>query len=231
MSDPNRKIRHLYRLRFARTDAAIWLGHLDMMRTFERSLRRAKLPVTYSGGFNPRPELVFALPAAVGIATEHDYLDVPLAIPHDPVDIVDRLNTALPPGISVSEAWALPEGSKNMMGLVREADYRLEFKGAAATAACLTEAASLSVTKISKGKERDVDLRPLIIHAIAGIHTDALLVRCLAGSANNLRMDNLCDALVQYCGIDRQIIDDAYLVREELYILQDGKVKPPKAFA
>ncbi|MDD4745132.1 MAG: DUF2344 domain-containing protein, partial [Eubacteriales bacterium] len=50
---------------FSRREPAIWLAHLDMMRTFERSVRRAGIPVAYSAGYNPRPQLAFALPVGV----------------------------------------------------------------------------------------------------------------------------------------------------------------------
>ena len=79
MSDPNARTIYNSRICFSRSGAAIWLGHLDMMRTFERSLLRAGLPVSYSLGFNPRPELVFALPAGVGITTEY-HLDLALTV-------------------------------------------------------------------------------------------------------------------------------------------------------
>ncbi len=75
---------YILRLRFSRAEPAIWLAHLDLMRTFERAIRRADLPVAYSKGFNPRPQLAFALPIGVGLATNDDYVDVSLTRPIEP---------------------------------------------------------------------------------------------------------------------------------------------------
>src|SRR5665647_1069663 len=67
---------YICRFRFARSGSLSYVGHLDLMRTFERSLRRAGLPLLHSQGYNPRPMMVFALPLGVGISTTDDYLDV-----------------------------------------------------------------------------------------------------------------------------------------------------------
>lgn len=227
MSDPNSVVKSIYRVCFGRSGAAIWLGHLDMMRTFERSLSRARLPVSYSRGFNPRPELVFALPAGVGIETINDYLDISLTAPEDESQLVDRLNQSLPADIRVRDGWQLKTKTKNMMGLVKEADYLLEFPGAADLAARLMSAGALEVERTAKGKTRAIDLRPLLIEAKPGEQADQLRVRCYAGSARNLRMDSLCDALHLYFDVPRAIVDDARLVREELYIQHGDKIEPP----
>ena len=97
-----------YRLRFSRREPAIWLGHLDMMRTFERTVRRAGLPVTWSQGFNPRPHLEFALPIGVGLATDDDYVDVLLTELLDESALVKRLNASFPTGIQILEAKIVP---------------------------------------------------------------------------------------------------------------------------
>ncbi len=68
----------ILRLRFRRGGPAVWLAHLDLMRTVERSVKRADLPVQWSAGFNPRPDLVFALPIGVGLETCADYVDIGL---------------------------------------------------------------------------------------------------------------------------------------------------------
>ena len=227
MSDPDSVVKSVFRICFGRSGAAIWLGHLDMMRTFERSLSRSGLPVSYSQGFNPRPELVFALPAGVGIETINDYLDISLTSTEDELEVVDRLNQSLPNDIRARDGWLLKTKTKNMMGLVKEADYLLEFAGAADLATGLMDAGVLEVERTAKGKTRTIDLRPLLIQAKPGERADQLRIRCQAGSARNLRMDSLCDAIHLYFDVPRAIVDDARLVREELYIQHGDKIEPP----
>ena len=105
-----------YRLRFARREPAIWLGHLDLMRTFERTVRRAGLPVTWSQGYNPRPHLEFALPIGVGLATQDDYVDILMTEPLDESELLERLNKAFPMGIQVLEVKIVPARSEERRG-------------------------------------------------------------------------------------------------------------------
>ena len=60
------RVAHILRAKFARTGGIVYIGHLDLMRTFERVCRRAGFPLLYSQGYNPRPNMVFALPLGVG---------------------------------------------------------------------------------------------------------------------------------------------------------------------
>ena len=112
------------------------------------------------------------------------------------------------------------------MGLV-VADYRLEFPGAAALAAPVTAAASLVIERTAKGRTRRQDIRPLLLRVEPGKHPDALSLRCLAGSAQNLRMDSFCSALHRYFGVEPAILEDAEQIREEIYILWEGALIPP----
>ena len=70
-------VKERIRLAYERQGSAVWLGHLDMMRLFERAFSRANWPLSWTeDAFNPRPEIVFALPVAVGIETRSDPLEV-----------------------------------------------------------------------------------------------------------------------------------------------------------
>ena len=71
---------YVCRTRFERHGATAYIGHLDLMKVFERALKRADLPLLYTQGYNPRPMLVFALPLGVGIETSGDYVDVSLSV-------------------------------------------------------------------------------------------------------------------------------------------------------
>ncbi len=116
----------IIRMCFARSGPPIWLAHLDLMRTFERSIRRAALPIAYTRGFNPRPQLSFALPLrGVGLATEDDYVDLTMLEPIDPRSAVDRLNLFLPPGLKVLTAGVVSAKDPSLMSLIQAAEYLL----------------------------------------------------------------------------------------------------------
>lgn len=205
------------RLRFARREPAIWLAHLDMMRTFERSIRRANLPIAWSHGFNPRPQMMFALPIGVGMATEDDYVDLELTAAIDPAELVARLNQNLPAGLTIRAARMVPAAGPSLMSLVRAAEYELVTPGLADAVKCLDDHEVLTVSKFSKGRQIVVDIRPLILD-VTILAADRLLIRVKAGSSANLRPDLFLAALTTYCGLDATAADDCLLIRRRLLV-------------
>jgi len=89
------------RLRFTKKGWPRFLSHHDLMRFFERAIRRAGLPVRMSRGFNPRPKFSIAAALGVGVAAEREILDVELDEPVDPVVVRKKLSKTLIPGIEV----------------------------------------------------------------------------------------------------------------------------------
>ncbi|NLO35206.1 MAG: DUF2344 domain-containing protein [Clostridiaceae bacterium] len=213
------------RLAYARREPAIWLAHLDMMRTFERSVRRAGIPVAYSGGYNPRPQLAFALPVGVGIATEADWLDVRLdeaAADHDDQSALwcAQLNRHLPPGLAVHSASRVLDTGPSLMSRVQAADYRLQTPGLAAAADQLRQTAEDSpwiADKNSKGRLVKTDIRPLVLRWQTEA-ADTLLVTALAGSRQNLRPDLLLQVLTARGGLDELAAADCQVTRTRLWL-------------
>ena len=94
------------RLLFEKSKNAIWISHLDLMRLFQRSFKRAGLPLKHTQGFNPRPSVSIALPLSVGVESRCELLDFDLD--GDVVsceDILTRLNSALIDGIKVHSVY------------------------------------------------------------------------------------------------------------------------------
>ena len=92
------------RVRFTKKGSVRFLSHHDLMRFFERAIRRAGLPVKMSQGFNPRPK--FSIPAAlgVGVAAEKEIVDIVLDEPIDPAVVRKNLSQTLIPGIEIIAA-------------------------------------------------------------------------------------------------------------------------------
>ncbi len=208
------------RIRFRRSGPAEYLAHLDMMRLFERALRRAGIPLAYSQGFNPRPHLVFALPLGVGVQAEADIVDIETAKPVPPGDLAVQLDRCLPDGVSVRGAEAVIPDRKSVMGRVVRAAYRIRASGIAAAAESLMDCAELPVEKTGKSGRRMLDAHPLILSATpSGPDEAVFLVK--AGSAENLRPDLLLEAMVRYAGLDPLKAANAEIIRERIE-LSDG---------
>ncbi len=213
------------RMAFSRREPAIWLAHLDMMRTFERSVRRAGIPVAYSAGYNPRPQLAFALPVGVGIATEADWLDIRLdetaeANAAQAGVWCAALNDHLPPGLAVHSASLAEDDGPSLMSRVQAAAYRLQTPGLAEAADGLRQTAAdlpWIADKNSKGRQVKIDIRPLVLRWQSEA-TDTLLVTALAGSRRNLRPDLLLQVLCALGGLDELAAADCQVTRTRLWL-------------
>ena len=107
-----------YRLQFSKTGLACYLSHHDLIRTFTRAIRRARLPVALTQGFNHHLDLSYGPPLPVGIAGEKEYLDLNLIRALTPASICSLLNKVLPEGLRVNKAWLLPKRPKDSSSLV-----------------------------------------------------------------------------------------------------------------
>lgn len=113
MNEPMEKLR----LRFSKTGRAIYISHLDLMRTMQRAFLRADIGLKYSEGFNPHAQMSFALPLSVGTASLCDVLDFKLAGYMEISEIPFRLNKALPEGIKALEVYEWESKPKNIKWL------------------------------------------------------------------------------------------------------------------
>lgn len=91
------------RIIFKKEDAIRYISHLDLMRTFQRMLMRADLPIKYSEGFNPHMILNFALPLSVGAVSDRDFCEIALTRDVKKEELLDKLKKAAPGGIAISD--------------------------------------------------------------------------------------------------------------------------------
>ena len=154
------------RILFEKTDNAIWMSHLDLMRLFQRAFRRAGLHLTHTQGFNPRPSVSIALPLSVGVKSRCELLDFDLE--GDTVSIVqikDKLNAALVHGVKVLDVYDNGRKLKELSHL--RCRIHLEFKKVSAQVAKasvmqLLSEDTLIVPKKTKNGMQEQDIIPLI---------------------------------------------------------------------
>jgi radical SAM-linked protein len=114
------------RLRFGRGEEAKFLSHLDLMRLWERALRRCGLPLAYSEGFTPHPRIALASPLSVGVTSEAEIMDVFLSRWIAPNSFISQVRQQLPHGIELMEAWLAGLNVPSLQSQVRFAEYRVE---------------------------------------------------------------------------------------------------------
>ncbi len=156
------------RVTFATDETVKYVGHLDMHRTWERAIRRARLPLAYTQGFNPQARLQFAAALPVGFTGQAEQADVYLNEELEPAGFLARLTAALPLGIRPLRAEPIPRELPSLQSQVCGANYRVEVESvesvdgfAARLDAFLARAEAWRARR--KGKEvARYNLRPLV---------------------------------------------------------------------
>lgn len=113
------------RLEYSVGDELRFLSHLDFLRLFIRTFRRAGLPIAYSQGFNPHPKMSFGPPLAVGVTSNSEYLDLELATPMDILEVVKRLENSLPKGLKIQGAQEIKGKASSIMAIIERASYEV----------------------------------------------------------------------------------------------------------
>jgi radical SAM-linked protein len=160
-----------YLLIFEKSESVRWLGHLDILRTFERAIRRAGLPVAFSTGFNPRERIAFASALSTGVTAGAEPAVLELTDPVDPVFLREGLNGTLPPGIRISDCQEIPETkSRDLLNSYDRADYEVVCACAPDTEPtdvenairALLERPQWEVVRAREGRSRTLDIRPYV---------------------------------------------------------------------
>ena len=117
------KEHYIYRVKFTKGEEGKFIGHLDIMRLFQRAIKRAKLPVAYSQGFNPHQLLSFANPLTLGTTSEGEYGDFEMAEKIEPAFVVNELNKTLPKGVKVLDSVLITQKVQSAMASIDGAKY------------------------------------------------------------------------------------------------------------
>lgn len=153
------------RLRFSKTARAVYISHLDLMRTMQRAFLRAGYALKYSEGFNPHPQISILLPLSVGCGSVCELMDFTLMESPDLDELPRRLTKALPEGIRALEAYAPQAKAKQLKWL--EIDGRFEYDGQSPAAAAVGVSEffareSIVVRKKTKRGEGESDIAPAV---------------------------------------------------------------------
>ena len=116
------------RVKFAKTGIMRYVGHLDLMRFFQKAVKRSNLPIRYSEGFNPHQIMSFASPLGVGLTSEGEYMDIDLKEKVDPVAALNSLNDNMVEGLEITGFKYLPDDAEKCMSAVTAASYIVTYK-------------------------------------------------------------------------------------------------------
>ena len=160
------------RIRFGKHGAMKYIGHLDIMRYFQKAMRRAAIPMKFSQGYHPHPIISFAEPLGLGITSDGEYMDIETEEDIDGPAAMKALGEAMVDGMVIHSLRRLPENAKNAMASVEASSYRLTYRRGKAPLQLrelidarddfYDRAEHITIVKKTKKSERSLDLKPLI---------------------------------------------------------------------
>jgi radical SAM-linked protein len=158
------------RVRFSRGEEVKYITHLDLMRLWERALRRAGIDVAYSEGFTPHAQLSLAAPLAVGVTSEGELLDVFLASRLTPLDFMRAIGKQMPAGIEALEVEEVGLRTPSLQSNLRAAEYEVSLPATLPEAGVwqaverFLAAESVPWEQVRDGEMRRYDIRALVQH-------------------------------------------------------------------
>lgn len=239
------------RIKFAKTGPIKFIGHLDVMRYFQKAFRRAEVDIAYSKGFSPHQILSFAAPLGIGLTSEGEYLDAEFYSVDTTKEMLNKINSVMNEGIFLLEFKKLPDKAKNAMASVAAADYEISFRPGYYNVDAFIQQAeqflcqeSILMEKETKRSKTVVDILPMIYEFRASrsasspeemaekaamgfsLAENTLYLKVKTGSAQNLKPELVMEAFCQYLGFD--YVKNGFMFhRLETYMEnEDGTLAP-----
>ena len=191
------------------------------MRFFQKLMRRADIPIAFTGGYSPHMIMSFASPLGIGLTSDGEYLDIELTAPVDSREAVKRMNEECVEGIEIISIRQISDEKKMTgMTILAAADYLISVKKGALPEnwkeafADFMAQREICVIKQTKRSEREEDIRPLIFRW--KIQGENIWLQLAAGSKNNLKPDLVMDTFLSVCAIPEDSVSFAYH-RLEMY--------------
>lgn len=230
------------RIKFRKYGVLKFLGHLDVMRFFQKAMRRADIPIAFTSGYSPHMIMSFAQPLGLGITSEGEYLDIELAEPVSSADALRQLNETMAEGIDVVSFRQIDEDKKSSgMTIVAAAEYLVLPKEAEASAlreynrtepvfpaywseqinAFLAQP-EIVVLKKTKRSEKEVDIKSMIYD----FHMEpaGICLMLATGSEANLKPDLVMETFLSFINEEGTKL---HYHRREVYA-KNPKGKNPK---
>lgn len=212
------------RVKFRKYGPVRFIGHLDVMRFFQKCIRRAEIDVAYTTGYSPHQIMSFAAPLGVGLTSDGEYMDIECNSVTTSQDMKERFNRASVPGIEIVSVVLLPEEAGNAMASVAAAGYTVRFRegrepsfdylGKLADFYARTE---IPITKETKKNTLTVNIRPGIYELQADPENKAIHMLVDASSSGNIKPASVMDAYAAWQG--QTLAENAFTVhRKDTYL-------------
>lgn len=199
------------RIKFRKYGVMKFIGHLDMMRYFQKCIRRAGVDIAYSEGFSPHQIMSFAAPLGVGITSDGEYLDIEVNSTKSSKEEVQNLNEVMAEGVEVVSYRRLKDTEKKAMSVVAAADYELRIKDEyeaphvdyeAALREFFDEPEQILIQKKTKKSEKTMDIKKLVYAFRISLKEGkpVFYLKVCTGSTDNLKPEMVLEAFYAFLG-------------------------------
>jgi radical SAM-linked protein len=211
------------RIKFSKHGVLKFIGHLDVMRYFQKAIRRAKIDVAYTTGFSPHQKMSFAAPLGVGLESNGEYMDIEVNSLTSSSELMAALNEQMADGIEILEVHLLPDDAGNAMASVAAAKYSIAFREGYLpqfmSSIAVEEFYSqpeIIVTKKTKKSEETFDMKPYIFELNFDEQNKILVMTVDASSSGNIKPSLVVKTLYDFNNTE---LDEFGLLitREETY--------------
>lgn len=222
------------RIKFRKYGVMKFIGHLDVMRYFQKVMRRADIPIAFTSGYSPHMIMSFAQPLGIGVTSDAEYLDIELTEPISSADAVHQMNAVMVEGIDIVSFVEISDDKKQSgMTIVAAADYlALPKSGSTYEGDSFPESwresidrfmsqEQIVVWKKTKRSEKEVDIKPMIYDF--QWREDGLFLRLATGSEQNLKPELVMETFAKYAKLSEPESGFRYH-RLEVYAQKDGFV-------
>ena len=203
------------RIKFRKYGCMKFIGHLDIMRFFQKVMRRADIPIAFTGGFSPHMIMSFANPLGVGVTSYGEYFDIELTEEIDMMAAVERMNQVVVEGIDIVNMVPISDDKKQTgMSIVAAADYLSSLKSGIfpedwkEKAGQFMNQPTISILKKTKKSEKEVDIKPMIYKF--EVRDESVYMQVATGSVENLKPELVMQALCNYLGVDLETVSFAH---------------------
>ncbi|MEG1876808.1 MAG: TIGR03936 family radical SAM-associated protein [Lachnospiraceae bacterium] len=180
------------RIKFTKTGPMKFIGHLDMMRYFQKAIRRTDIDIAYSSGYSPHQIMSFAAPLGVGLESYGEYFDIEVHTMTTTTDIMMQLQATMAEGVDIVSVSLLPDTVGNAMASVAAAKYLIRFREGHAPSfdwksqlAIFYQKPDIIVQKQTKKSLKEFNLRPFLYEL--KIEQDAIMMLVDASSSDNVK--------------------------------------------
>ena len=224
-----------YVLRFYKKGNMRFISHLDLARLFKRAVRKGRIDVGFSNGYNPHELVNIVQPLSLGYESDSEYFEIDTMSVHDPVKLMDTLNEAMPEGLRFFDCRQIERTSQYLSNktayALYEAVFGLKNDSDMPDAESFLSQEHITITKKDKKTKKDVekDVKDFIkdlsvTRGEDGSAVAGMMLRC--ASNETLNPGKLLQSLFMYYNIDIPV-EECRITRKDIFAFNDREELVP----